>query len=631
MTLSINHSVPVSTFLTRTNLEQGTKNHRVKQAPPTQNAVLLTALSFFGESEVNKETYKKTMEEVLALWDSGDVHFKKWDYENSNKYYESAIAKLVGLAGADDSGGHTHSNSLKELRRKLRYSKLAAPLGVRQNAVFKGYAEISPERWDRRDPQYSKMLKEHEALNRDKNVLESLASKVLGETDESKAESIINATAQGELADVEQRLEALKQYQNSPTNNSYAAEQARALRSTVDSLSKKSDPSASELGSTIENVNNSALTDAEKNKAMTDLAEKSLRQAGKALSGNDLVKTRDFLDQANNAMYYVDGNPKLRKEIDQLGLKLLGKELPSKITHIKNLMLNLNSLDKLNELVRNFTGLLVAFDDNSQYKDKFVHQQSGLKSFSPGYFAAMFDPFNTEYEVSGSPYYENWYEQNSKGQVTILEAPSKGYTATQLRRLIRQNPQMPEIEALDDLLYDLSVFFYDPVLGGISAINQQGKSNDNTRFAAQLSIYGLTDLLVANPQLCGYGANELRDQFNKLFTADELDELESKFGSFKNLDYSNNAQVVALYLMAMDPTIQADGRIYGIFEHEWDNDGTDRLHVSKKVNRIISESQLKGQYKKQLQGLKHFYSLKKSEAGRPLQIKLIDFLMGNVK
>jgi hypothetical protein len=86
------------------------------------------------------------------------------------------------------------------------------------------------------------------------------------------------------------------------------------------------------------------------------------------------------------------------------------------------------------------------------------------------------------------------------------------------------------------------------------------------------------------------------------------------------------AEVVAVYLMALDPAVQAGG-IDGVFENDWPIDGVSRKYVSKNLRDIISTPQIKAQYKKQLSALKSYYESQSSKEGRVAQIRLLDVLL----
>jgi hypothetical protein len=147
------------------------------------------------------------------------------------------------------------------------------------------------------------------------------------------------------------------------------------------------------------------------------------------------------------------------------------------------------------------------------------------------------------------------------------------------------------------------------------------------RFLAQRVIYGLSDVVLTDSNVVGMSANALRDKFNEKLSADELSAVEEKFGKFTNANFSSPAQVIAVYLMAMDPDVQKSG-IDGVFKDEWPNDGVSRPHVSKILSKgIISGGAIKTQYKRQLSTLKSYFESKGSQAGRALQIQLLDILI----
>ena len=571
--------------------------------------------------DLSIQQYQQTVTEIAGLSENGDTLFSKGSYGSAQKTYQNALQKTWDSKFFGETGLPLVGYSIPDLERKIRYTEMAVPLVAGQNANDQTHGQINPDHWDRRDPNFSKMWEEYQKISSELNVLGGLGD-VLKTKDDAKAQAKINA-AQEKIAELAGRLDEIKKYQQGFVNSGYTAELTNQLRGKIKAFLQKPNPDPSEYAQLKYEIENSALPEDEKAKAFTALAEKNKKVAD---ATTDPETKRKHIDNAADAAGKGQAtSTKLQSEINQLGLVIFQKELGSKIERINDLILSVKNMDDLDELAKNFTGLMLAMSASPDFRNQIVEQQSGLSGFSTAYFSKMFNPFSGTAGDSG--YFEKWYNKNSYGEVLILESKTKGYTAPQLQALIKSNPQIPEVNKLNALLYNLSLFFADPIQGSISAPAQNTISKIEARFLAQRIIYGLTDVVLADPNVVGLSANALRDKLNSALPAKALAAVEAQFGSFTSHNFDSPAQVIAVYLMAMDPDVQKTG-IAGVFKNEWPNDGVSRPHVSKILNKgIVSASEIKTQYKKQLNTLKSYFESKGSQAGRALQMQLLDILI----
>jgi hypothetical protein len=367
-------------------------------------------------------------------------------------------------------------------------------------------------------------------------------------------------------------------------------------------------------------------------------AQKSYNEAAKTEKSNPaaarvhLSKAKENLDKA---LAEKTGDPKIDemlKKVEELDLAIFknSKTLDEKISKVRDVLTNFkmstNRKEDFAKLGNGFVGLAMALkNSHPQMINNIVSQQSGESALNEAYLNCLFDPTNTGF-------YKKAYEKLTlpANNAIVLDQPGAGYSVAELTTLLKALPETdPTVEKLNDLALELSEFLMNPVAGDAHALTVTKNSPSANRYMAQRLIYGVSDFwLPGTASSTSYAEKAMRIEtiIKSYLGADKLAEIKKKFGEFQK--FESPAQVIAVYLMALDPAVQAGG-VFGIFKNEWPNEGRSKPRVTKYLKNTVEAESINPLYQEQIEKLKGYYDdINKTEknADRTLQIGILDLI-----